>query len=101
MTPAQEIARGQKAKLILEDAIYKEAVEKVQQSIFDDFAATEPTKQDELLIHRLRLKALADVTRQLANVMNTGRLAEAQVEQEKSMAERMASRLRAGIRGVF
>lgn len=101
MNSEREIARGQKAKGILEDPMYREAVETVQKGIFDDFAAVDPSKPDDLLICRLRLKCLADVTRQLASVMNTGRLAEAQVEQERSFAERAAERLRAGIRGVF
>lgn len=101
MTPAQEIARGQRAKLILEDPLFKECVEIVQKAIFDDFAETPPSKPDDMVLCRLRLKTLAEFTRQFANVMYTGKLAEWREEEERGFAKRAAARLRAGIRGVF
>lgn len=101
MNSAEEITRGTKAKAILDDALFKESVEMVQQSILDEFASTAPENTDGLRMTRLKLNALAEMVRQLASVMETGKLAEAQQEHERTLAQRAKDRMKAGLRGAF
>jgi hypothetical protein len=101
MTLEEESGRGAHARKILEDDLFKEAVAKVQQDVFDTFAKTDPKDDGELKIQRLRLKCLADVVRNLGDVMNTGKLAEKQIEEEVSLAQRVVERAKAGLRRVF
>lgn len=101
LTLTEESARGAQARAILEHDLFKEAVEKTQQDIFDKFASLDPADTEGMKIQRLRLKCLADVTRQLQTVMETGRLADEQMKHEQTLMERAAERVRRGIRGVF
>lgn len=94
-TAEDEVARGIRAAQIIEDPMFKEAVQKVQQKVFDEFAATDPKEKDLLQMHRLQLKALADVVRQLQSVIQTGQFAKAKIEQG------LKERLKAGVRRVF
>ena len=96
-----EVGRGARAKAILESDLYREAVAKVQADIFDCFAKTDPANLEELRIQRIRLKCLADINRELATVMNTGKLAEAEIKQKQGLAQRMKERAAKGIRAVF
>lgn len=96
-----EVSRGTQARAILENELFKEAVDKTQQDIFDKFASLEPTDKEGMVIQRLRLKTLADITRNLQDVMNTGVLAEEQIEHEQTIAQKMKERLQRGIRAVF
>jgi hypothetical protein len=97
----QEIARGIEAKKILESPRFREAHEKVQQDIFDKFASTDPNDKDGMQVQRLRLNVLADILRNLAEVMNSGRLAEAKLEHERSLMQQAKDRLSKGLRRVF
>jgi hypothetical protein len=96
-----DIARGQQARRILEDDLFKEAVAKVQQSVFDDFAQTDPLEVEALRVQRIRLKCLAEVVRELGAVMNTGKVAQAEVKQQQTLLDRARDRMKRGIRGVF
>lgn len=96
-----DIARGQQARRILEDDLFKDAVAKVQQSVFDDFANTDPLEVEALRVQRIRLKCLADVVRELAAVMNTGKVAAAEVQRQQTLIDRAKERMKRGIRGVF
>lgn len=101
MTPEEEVSRGSRAKRILEDGIFKEAVSKVQQDVFDTFAKTDPTNAEELKVQRLRLKCLADIVRNLSEVMSTGRLAEIQIDRDRTLIEKIKERAAKGLRRVF
>lgn len=101
MSLETEVSRGTQARQILENELFKEAVEKTQQDIFDKFSATDPTDKEGMVIQRLRLKCLADITRNLQDVMNTGILAEEQIEHERSMAQKLKGRMLRGIRAVI
>jgi predicted ribosome quality control (RQC) complex YloA/Tae2 family protein len=101
LTLTEESARGAQARAILEHDLFKEAVETTQQDIFDKFASLDPSDKDGMQVQRLRLKSLADITRQLQTVMETGRLADEQIKHELGMMERAAERVRRGIRSVF
>ncbi len=101
MSLETEVSRGMQAREVLENDLFKEAVEKTQQDIFDKFAATDPTDKEGMVIQRLRLKCLADITRNLQDVMNTGVLAEQQINHELTMAQKLKERVSRGIRAVW
>lgn len=101
MTLEEESGRGSSARAILESPLFKEAVEKVQQDIYDKFAQTDPANVDELRIQRIRQKCLADIVRQLGEVMTSGKLAEVQIERSRTLMERTKERLSRGLRRVF
>jgi hypothetical protein len=101
LTLTEESARGAQARAILEHDLFKEAIEKTQQDIFDKFASLDPSDIEGMRTQRLRLKSLADITRQIQTVMETGRLADEQIKHELGMMERAAERVRRGIRSVF
>lgn len=96
-----EVSRGTQARAILENDLFKEAVEKVQQDIFDKFASIDPSDKEGMVIQRLRLNALAEITRNLKDVLDTGILAEKQIEHEQTLAQRMKERVSKGIRSIF
>ncbi len=100
MSLSEDIARASEAKRIMESTVYREAVDRVQKRIFDDFATTEPTDTAGLQVQRLRLKCLADVQREMVAVLNTGRLAEVEVKREQSILQRAADRMQRGLRSV-
>lgn len=97
----QEVSRGTQAKHILEHELFQEAVNKVQADIFDKFASLDPVNKEGMVIERLRLKCLADITRNLQDVMNTGVLAEAEIKRQQTMADKAFERIKKGIRAVI
>lgn len=98
MSLDQEVSRGTRAKQLIEDELFKEAVEKTQQDVFDKFSMLDPTDKEGMVIQRLRLNVLASVVRNLQEVMETGALAEKQIEHEQTLAQRAIQRLKQGIR---
>lgn len=101
MSLEREVSRGTQARSILENELFKEAVEKVQQDIFDKFSSIDPTDKEGMVIQRLRLNSLAEITRNLKEVMETGLLAEKQIEHEVTMAQKLKERVSKGIRSIF
>lgn len=99
-----DIERGIQAKALIESPLFQEAIQKVQQGIFDDFAAVDPSDTDGMRIHRLRLKCLAEITRQLQTVAYTGQLAieeqQSRIKQETWLKQRMERGIRA-VRSIF
>lgn len=83
-TLEQEAMAGVRAKHILEDPIYRDAWEAVETGIVERW------KESPILDHegqhelRLMLHVMASVKVELERVMNTGKLASAQIEQEQS-----------------
>lgn len=101
MTLEEEVGRGQEARRILESKMFKEAHDKVQQDILDSFGKTDPKDVEAMRVERIRLKCLADIVRQLAEVMNTGKLAAAQIERDRTLFEKAKERVNRGLRRVF
>lgn len=87
MTLEEKAARGTKARLLLEDELFREAIGAVQQSVFDQFAATDPADTGTMQRLRLKLQVIADIVRDLTSVMNTGKIAAHQIEQESRAAK--------------
>ena len=95
-----EVARGIDARHIIEHYLFKEAVETIQSDIYDKFCSTDPTDLEGLRIQRLRQKCLAELTRSIHTVMETGKMAEEQIIRERTFAQRAVDRLKQGIRSV-
>lgn len=95
MTLEEQAARGIKAQMLLEDELFREAIEKVQQGVFDNFAATDPADTGTMLRLRLKLQVVADVCREMKEVMNTGKIAKHEIERESWAAQ---AKRRLGIR---
>ena len=91
----KEIEVGARSKAILENETFKDAVKVVQDGIFGQFAQTDPKDIAQLQVHRLSLKALADIVRHLQSAMDSGQMAVIQVEQE-----RQAQTLREKAQGI-
>lgn len=79
----QEYTRGQKAKEILENEIYKEAFLMMREGIikaWEDSPVRDTEGQHEL---KLMVKLLNDLQKNFEDVMNTGKLAKIQIDREK------------------
>lgn len=96
-----DASRGANAKRILDDPLFKGAVERVQKDIYDRFCALEPSDLEGLRIQRLRQNALADVVRGLTSVMQTGRLAQEEINRKQTLVQKATERMARGIRAVF
>ena len=92
---ARDVERGRRAAVLLEDVIFREAIKITQQKVFDDFAKTDPTNLPELQKLRLKLQCHADVIREINKVIRTGKIAEHQLQESRSLFERMRRGIRA------
>lgn len=79
-----EIRRGDEAKRILENPIYQEAIQKVRDGLIQAMSVSplgDATTHNRLVIG---LQLLTQIEKQLQDVMNTGKMANIQV-QDKSV----------------
>lgn len=84
----KESERGAKASRLLADEIYQDAVSKVEAGILDAWK-TSPVRDTEGQTYlRLMMKVLTDLQAHIKEVAETGKLANVQLEHERSMAER-------------
>jgi hypothetical protein len=91
----REAERGRRAQGLLEDPILRDAITITQQRIFDDFAKTDPANVSELQRLRLKLQCHADMLREIHEVLRTGKLASHQLQESRSLFERMKRGIRA------
>lgn len=92
---AREVERGRRASILLEDPIFRDAVLKTQQQVFDDFAKCDPANVQELQRLRLKLQCHADILRDITEVIRTGKIADHQIKESASLFERMKRGIRA------
>lgn len=90
----RESERGHKARQLMDNPIYKEAVGVVRQAIFDKWAESPVADRDGQHELRLMLKALDLIVNHIKDVADTGKLAEKQIEHEKSLKERIVNFVR-------
>lgn len=79
----KEAEQGRQAELLLDNPIYQESIETVRTAIVDTWAncpIRDKEAQHEL---KLMLKLLNDLTANIKQVAETGKLAKLQIEQEK------------------
>lgn len=89
----RESQDGIRAKALLEDPAFDNAIAKVRQGIFDRWASSpiaDVQGQHEL---RLMLKLLNDIMANIREVADTGKLATLQIEQEAEQQSRIAKLL--------
>jgi hypothetical protein len=79
----EEIKRGEQAAVVLDNPLYKEAIERVKEGIIVSMS-TSPMG-DEKTHNRLviALQILHQINKQLTDVMNTGKLASIQTDRPK------------------
>ena len=79
----EEIKRGEQAAIVLDNPLYKEAIERVKEGIIVSMS-TSPMG-DEKTHNRLviALQILHQINKQLTDVMNTGKLAAIQTDRPK------------------
>ena len=75
----KEINAGAKAKAVMESEAFRDAVERVQARIRDQFAESDPMDVAKLQAIRYEQKALADVVRELKTSMDSGTMASMQI----------------------
>lgn len=92
MTLEEKAARGTKAQALLEDELFRDAIGKVQQHVFDQFAETDPADTGTLTRLRIKLQCIAEVVREMREVANTGKIAKHEIERE-SLAMKAKRRL--------
>jgi ABC-type siderophore export system fused ATPase/permease subunit len=83
----EEDARGRQANELLENSMFREAVDTLRQSLVDKWLAS-PIRDIEGQ-HELRLmaKLLGDIEGYIANIAKTGKMAAIQLERESKVAE--------------
>lgn len=84
-----EASRGTRAQLLLDSEPYKEAVGRVRQAILEKWAASPVADKDGQHELRLMLKLLGDLEANIREVAQTGKLAQVQIQQEKSKVKRI------------
>ena len=79
----EEIKRGEQAAVVLDNPLYKEAIDKVRESIVASM--TNSPLGDEKTHNRLviALQLLNQINKQLTDVMQTGKLAAIQTDRPK------------------
>lgn len=82
-----KIERAEKAQRILNDELYKESFELTRQAIYAQIEKT-PIRDTEGLMHlRLCLKLLGDVRANLTQILNDGKKAEFDIEEQKRLSK--------------
>ena len=79
----EEVKRGEQAAKILENAIYKEAMDKVREGLISSMANSplgDEKTHNKLVI---ALQLLNQINKQLTDVMQTGKLAAIQTDRPK------------------
>lgn len=89
-----EERRGEDARRILEDELYKEAFAAIEARLVDQLALAATTEEQA---HHLRhlLIAHRKVRQYMANVLQTGTMAALEINRQQTLAERMRSKFRA------
>lgn len=91
MSPEDELQRAARAETILGDSLFKEAVSAVEEALLNGIKLS-PIKDAELREKLCQQYIqLGAVVGQLRSYMETGKLAEATINQQRSFAERLKS----------
>ena len=97
MTTQNDIDRGRQAKDVLENAVYIDAYEKIEQGIIQKWRDARDKDEREHL-HKLLL-CLQAVRDNLRSVMQTGELAAHSLEQRQNWAQRATRSVRRSLGG--
>ncbi len=94
MDSASEAQRGMLAAQVLDNEIYKEAIQSVREGIIQKWEAAPLRDKEGANELKLMLKLLGDVHRNIEAVMTTGKMASIQIERE-SMFKQAVNRFMA------
>ncbi len=88
----KELEQGAKAKSMQESEIYQQVVTGIRQGIFDKWRESPIRDKEGQHELKLMLKILDDFERNVAEIADTGKLAEIQIEREKTLAQSVKDR---------
>lgn len=83
MNESAKIDRAQKAQRLLNDELFNEAFNLTRQAIFERIETTPLRDVEGLSQLRLCLKLLGDVKANIKQILNDGKVAEFNIEQQK------------------
>lgn len=90
----RESSRGSKANAFLSSEIYRDAIGKLEAGVVEAWK-TSPVRDVEGQTYlRLMMKVLSDFQAHVRDIAQTGKMAEVQLQQERSIAERAKSAVR-------
>lgn len=82
---SDELRRGEQARLLLQNEIYADAIDKVRQGIVDKWVACPIRDREGAHELKLMLKVLDEITGYVKTTMETGKMAQIQLESERRM----------------
>lgn len=83
MTPQEELQRGRIAQSLLENEIYREAIDAVRNGIIGQWESCPIRDHEGQHELKLMLKLLNDLQSNIKTVLDTGKLVKVQIEREK------------------
>ena len=81
----QEVAKGEKAQIILEDELFKEAIQSIKEDYMNQFVGTSYKDSDARTALWIAIHQLDKIVGHLTELMNTGKLASKQLEDIKNL----------------
>lgn len=87
MTPEKESDRGLRASQLLDNEIFREAFDNLQQGIIDKWIACPIRDREGAHEWKLMQKLLSDLEGYIIQIAETGKMADIQLEQERKLAE--------------
>ena len=87
MSTSEELRRGERARQIVENEIYTDAIAAVKQGIFDKWVSAPLRDREGHHELKLMLKLLGELTGYIQTTMDTGKLAQMQLESERRMTK--------------
>jgi len=91
MTPEQEERRGEEARVVLDNLIYREAFAQIEANIVAKMALQATTAAEAEELRRLMI-ALRKVRTYMEQVLTTGTMAAMEEERKRNWAQRMTDR---------
>ena len=87
MSLTDELRRGEQARLLLQNEMYVDAVTQVRQAIVDKWQQSPLRDREGHHELKLMLKLLGDLTGYIQTTMETGKMAQLQLESERRMTK--------------
>lgn len=87
MSTDTELRRGEQARQLLQNELYVDAVAQVRQAIIDKWISAPMRDREGQHELKLMLKLLADLTGYIQTTLETGKMAQIQLDSERRMAK--------------
>lgn len=87
MSASEELRRGEQARQLLQNELYQDAVTQVRQAIIDKWMQAPLRDREGHHELKIMLKLLGDLTGYIQTTLETGKLAQIQVESERRMTK--------------